>query len=84
MMIVARSILNRSFYFATTKRGKRANQERATSEPPIEKDVFKAYRNQVEQTSVLRQFRQEVFRRSELNNEWETQRKKDTVEQKKL
>lgn len=71
-MIVARNFINQRFFFATVKRGKKANQERTNTEAPMEKDVFKAYRSQVEKTSVLRQFRQEVFRRSELSNDWET------------
>lgn len=84
-MIVARGIINRGFYFSfTTKRGRKASQERTNFEAPLETDVFKAYRNQVERTSVLRQFRQEVFRRSELSSEWENQKKKDAEEQKQF
>ncbi len=65
MMIVARGVLNRGLCFSTaTRRGRKANEDRSSFEPPLEKDVFKAYRNQVEKTSVLRQFREEVFRRA--------------------
>lgn len=83
-MIVARNLINRGYFFATVKRGKKANQERTNSEAPMEKDVFKAYRSQVEKTSVLRQFRQEVFRRSELSSDWENEQKKEAAEQQKL
>lgn len=39
----------------------------------MEKDVFKAYRKQVEKGSILRQFREEVFRKSELRGDWEVE-----------
>jgi len=32
--------------------------------------VFKAYRKQVEKSSILRQFREDVFRRAELAEDW--------------
>lgn len=85
MMIVARGTLSPAFYFATaTRRGRKANADRTSFEAPLEKDVFKAYRSQVEKTSVLRQFREEVFRRAELSSEWENQKKREVEEQKQF
>ena len=72
MLIITRRVLSGGFSFATTRSKLRKDRGGAKNEEDAgEKDVFKAYRNEVEKGSVLRQFRQDVFRRAELIEDWD-------------
>jgi len=71
MLIVAKRVLGRNFAFATARGKSKKQQTKLEDEYDMEKDVFKAYRKQVEKGSILRQFREEVFRKSELRGDWE-------------
>lgn len=71
MLIVAKNIARRGFGFGVSRKvAKKVMGGRAQREGKLEDDVFKAYRGQVEKGSILRQFREEVFRRAELNEDW--------------
>jgi len=52
-MIVARSLLNRGYMFslAGKRKSKRVKEQQQVR---MEKDVFKAYRSEVENSSILR------------------------------
>ena len=85
MLIVAARIISRGQAFATLRHSKRASQRRlAMEEGENDEDVFKAYRHQVEKGSILRQFRKEVFRRSEIDRDWEAEQRKDLKEHRDL
>jgi hypothetical protein len=71
MLIVAKRVLGKNFAFATARGKSKKQQTKLEDEYDMEKDVFKAYRKQVEKGSILRQFREEVFRKSELRGDWE-------------
>lgn len=76
MLIVAKRVLGRNFAFATARGKSKKQQTKLEDQYDMEKDVFKAYRKQVEKGSILRQFREEVFRRSELQGDWEVKETK--------
>ena len=80
MLIVAKRVLGRNFAFATVRGKSKKQQKKLEDEYDMEKDVFKAYRKQVEKGSILRQFREEVFRKSELRGDWELQETKQKRE----
>lgn len=84
MLIVVRSLQNRSYLFSTARKRTRRGNDKAAGDAPLEKDVFKAYRSQVEKGSILREFRREVFRRSELSEEWDSLKTKEKKEQQQL
>ena len=69
-----------NFAFATVRGKSKKQQKKLEDEYDMEKDVFKAYRKQVEKGSILRQFREEVFRKSELRGDWELQETKQKRE----
>ena len=77
MLIVAKRIFRVQMCFSTfSQRLKNAKTSTNTADKPIDNDLFKTYRNKVEKSSILRQFRQEVFRRTEINSEWQAIKKK--------
>ena len=80
MLIVAKRVLGRNFAFATARGKSKKQQTKLEDEYDMEKDVFKAYRKQVEKGSILRQFREEVFRKSELRGDWQLQETKQKRE----
>lgn len=75
MLAIAKRVLGKGYSFATVRsRGKKQGAENGDGEAH-EKDVFKSYRKQVEKSSILRQFREDVFRRSELSGDWDASKK---------
>jgi hypothetical protein len=64
MLIVAKKVLQRGASFATARHRPKKQAAAPHSDQVLEPDVLKAYRKSVEQGSILRQFREEVFRRS--------------------
>jgi hypothetical protein len=70
MLVIAKRVAARGQAFASV-RSRTPKEEAPNPEgEPREKDVFRAYRKQVEKGSILRQFREDVFRRSELTEDW--------------
>ena len=65
MLTITNRVLCRGFAFASA-RGNNFKKQRGSrgKEEGEEKDVFKAYRKEVEKGSILRQFREDVFRKS--------------------
>ena len=73
MLVVVKNLLKNAYLFsAAQKQGRKPIQKNTSEEPILQKEVFQAYRSQVEKSSILRQFRESVFRRSKLNGEWST------------
>lgn len=70
MLAIAKRITSRGYAFASSRGRARKAEKDDPEVDPNEKDVFKAYRQQVEKGSILRQFREDVFRRSELSEDW--------------
>jgi hypothetical protein len=69
MLSITRNIISKSATFATARVKQRKQSQSKANESESE-DVFKAYRKQVEKSSILRQFREDVFRRAELADDW--------------
>jgi hypothetical protein len=76
MQFVVRRVMGSYSFSGIGRKSKKGNQKRVDFEGTPSPDVFNAYRNQMEKSSVLREFRQEVFRRSELNVDWEKSKNK--------
>lgn len=70
MLAIAKRITLQGYAFASSRAGVKKEQKVKSEAETKEKDVFKAYREQVEKGSILRQFREDVFRRSELAGDW--------------
>lgn len=82
MLAIAKRVAVRGQAFASV-RGRTRKEEAPNPEgEPKENDVFRAYRKQVEKGSILRQFREDVFRRSELTEDWGSARPMDEEHRK--
>ena len=75
MLIITRRILSGGFSFATTRTKLRKDRGTKNKEEENDQDAYEAYRSEVEKGSVLRQFRQDVFRRAELIEDWDGEMK---------
>lgn len=75
MLAIAKRVFGQVYSFATVRA--RSKKQSASNEAASanEKDVFKSYRKQLEKGSILRQFREDVFRRSELAEDWDASKK---------
>lgn len=82
MLAIAKRVLGQGYSFATVR--SRLNKQSAANgnQEAHEKDVFKSYRKQVEKSSILRQFREDVFRRSELTGDWDPSKKMEEDDRK--
>lgn len=82
MLTIVKRLIGPGYSFATVRKVTKKQKPTPQQEQTEDQEVFKAYRKQIQKGSILRQFRHDVYRRSQLAGDWDGSYKAEAEDRK--